>query len=201
MSAPDLSARVTQLEAQLAALSVERSHDRQTLERLRRALDFDGATRAHSRLYFEAQLALVLHQARRDSYRGQAGSLTLGLVDVDCFKQINDSFGHQVGDAVLREVVSICRQVLRRQTDTVARYGGDEFALLLPQTTPPAAAAMAEHIRKEVAATAIERATLSVSIGLAAFPVHAQTAKALLDAADRALYRAKRTRNAVACAD
>ena len=201
MSVPDLSARVTQLEAQLAALSVERSHDRQTLERLRRALDFDGATRAHSRLYFEAQLALVLHQARRDSYRGQAGSLTLGLVDVDCFKQINDSFGHQVGDAVLREVVSICQQILRRQTDTVARYGGDEFALLMPQTTPPAAAAMAEHIRAEVAATTIDRATLSVAIGLAAFPTQAQTAKALLDAADRALYRAKRTRNAVACAD
>ena len=133
MSAPDLSARVTQLEAQLAALSVERSHDRQTLERLRRALDFDGATRAHSRLYIEAQLAQAMHQARRDTYRGQAGSLTLGL--------------------------------------------------------------------KEVAATASERATISVSIGLAAFPTHAQTAKALLDAAGRALYRAKRTRNCVACAD
>ena len=201
MNAPDLSSRVTQLEAQLAELSVERSHDRQTLERLRRALDFDAATGAHSRLSFDAQLIQALHRARRDTHRGQAGALTLALLDVDRFKDINDSFGYQLGDAALREVVSICRHILRRQTDVVARYGGDEFALLLPHTPLAAAALLAEQIRRETAATPLGSAALSVSIGLATFPMHAQTAKALIDAADRAPNRAKQTRNAVACAE
>lgn len=201
MDAPDLSARISQLETQLAELAVERGHDRQALERLRQALDFDAVTGAHSRLYFDSQLAQALQRLRRDAHDGRSSSVVLALVDVDHLKRINDSVGHLAGDRALREVATICGQVLRRQTDIVARYGGDEFALLLPQTTLPTATQLAEKIRADVSTVQVKGVALGVSIGLAASPTHGLTARALLDAADRALYRAKQTRNAVARAD
>ena len=203
MDAPDLSARISQLETQLAELAVERGHDRQALERLRQALDFDAVTGAHSRLYFDSQLAQALQRLRRDAHDGRPTSVAvaLALVDVDHLKRINDGVGHLAGDRSLREVATICGQVLRRQTDIVARYGGDEFALLLPQTTLATAAQLAEKIRADVATVQVKGVALSVSIGLAAAPTHGLTARALLDVADRALYRAKQTRNAVARAD
>lgn len=101
---------------------------------MRRALEFDGGTGAWSRLYLEGRLVLGLHQARRDGnrgsdgVRGSGGVLTLGLLAVAGFAELWDSFGGQAGEAARREVVAICRGVLRRQSDVVARYGGDVCA-------------------------------------------------------------------------
>lgn len=209
MHASDLSSRVAVLEARIAELVGERARDGQVLERVRRALDFDAGTGARSRLYLEGRLLLGLQQARRDGHRGSDGErergrdgvLTLGLLAVDGFAELRDGFGAQVGEAALAEVVAICRGVLRRQTDVVARYGGDAFALLFPQTRLDSAVGLAERMRCEVALTSVGSAALGVSIGLAAFPSGAQTAGALLAAAERALGRAKQSGNRVACSE
>lgn len=201
MDAPDLSARVTQLESQLATLVTTHAADRQIIDKLRRALDHDSATDAFSRSYFEMALAQELRHFRRDEHDRLGVPLTLAIVDVDHLKQINDSAGHLIGDRVLREVVDVCRQHLQRDTDVVARYGGDEFALLLPRTPIEWSARLADKIRRDVSGCIVEGIRLSVSIGLASCPEHGRTPRDLFAAADRALYRAKQTRNAVACAD
>ena len=201
MDAPDLSTRVADLESRLAALVTTHTADRQVIDKLRRALDHDSATDAYSRGYFDTALAHELRHFRRDDHDRLAVSLTLAIVDVDHFKQINDSAGHLTGDRALREVVDICRAHLQRDTDVVARYGGDEFALLLPQTPIESAARLADKIRRDVSGCIVEGIHLSVSIGLASCPEHGRTPRDLFAAADRALYRAKQTRNAVACAD
>lgn len=200
MHVPDLSARIAQLEAQLAELFHARASERQTLDTLRQALDYDAATGAFSRRYFETQLANELRRIRRDGYDRPASPLSFAIVDVDHFKQINDRAGHWAGDQALREVVVICRQHLRRNSDVVSRYGGDEFALLMPSTPIESAAQVAELIRRTVQEFRLKDARLGVSIGIASCPQHGRTAKALFQAADSALYRAKQTRNTVVCA-
>ncbi len=201
MTVPELSARVTQLETRLAELATERTTDRKMLEKLRKALDLDGATGAFSRIYFETQLGSELRRWRRDHHDRLAVPLSIGLVDLDHLKRINDGNGHLAGDRALKEIVTICRLHLRRDTDVVARYGGDEFALLFPQTPIESAAHLAEQIRRDVSAAQVKGQPISVSIGLSTCPTHGRSARALLDAADRALYRAKQSRNTVACAE
>ncbi|MBS0267254.1 MAG: GGDEF domain-containing protein, partial [Planctomycetes bacterium] len=132
--------------------------------------------------------------------RAQAGALplTLLLVDVDHFKQINDQLGHAPGDQCLCAVAQVLRAAVRA-TDVVARYGGDEFALLLPGATLPTAGRIAERIRMTLAGhqiSALAPARLTVSIGLAAVPRKGDGA-VLFEQADRALYAAKQAgRNA-----
>ena len=201
MEAPDLSTRVADLESRLAALVTTHTADRQIIDKLRRALDYDSATDAYSRSYFETALAHELRHFRRDDHDRLAVPLTLAIVDVDHFKQINDSAGHLTGDRALREVVDICRAHLQRDTDVVARYGGDEFALLLPQTPIDSATPLLQKIRRDVSACIVDGIRLSVSIGAATCPHHGRTPRDLFAAADRALYRAKQTRDTVACAE
>lgn len=201
MDAPDLSTRVADLESRLASLVTTHDADRQIIDKLRRALDRDSATDAYSRGYFETALAHELRHFRRDEHDRLAVPLTLAIVDVDHFKQINDMAGHMNGDRALREVVDICRSHLQRDTDVVARYGGDEFALLMPQTPIDSATPLLQKIRRDVAGCVIDGIRLSVSIGAATCPQHGRTPRDLFAAADRALYRAKQTRDTVACAE
>lgn len=117
------------------------------------------------------------------------------LLDIDRFKAVNDTWGHPAGDEVLRAVAARIRDLVR-PTDKAARYGGEEFAVLLPETGAEAALAIAERLRAGVAACAIAVApgqtlTLTASVGVAAFPEHADAALALIEVADRALYAAK----------
>jgi diguanylate cyclase (GGDEF)-like protein len=138
--------------------------------------------------------------------------VALVLLDLDHFKQVNDTYGHVSGDAALRWVSSIVTQCVR-DTDRAARYGGDELAVLLPETDQVGACVLAERIRARVAATGLEvppdatRPTgtipLTLSIGVASLPGSlAATPSEFIARADAALYQAKRGgRNQVICGD
>jgi diguanylate cyclase (GGDEF)-like protein len=122
--------------------------------------------------------------------------LSVALVDIDRFKEINDTHGHSVGDRVIEEVSTILAQSAR-STDLVARYGGDEFAIAAPETNASDAYQFAERIRLRVASMDVKAGgevcvKVRVSIGLSSAPDDEyRNAMQMIDAADRALYRAK----------
>jgi diguanylate cyclase (GGDEF)-like protein len=113
------------------------------------------------------------------------------MADVDHFKQYNDANGHPAGDAVLKEVAEILRKSARA-SDCVARYGGEEFCLILPVTRAAEAVQLAERIRSRVARTDFPGGTITLSVGVASVPEDGQTSEAAIEAADEALYQAKR---------
>ncbi len=121
--------------------------------------------------------------------------LAIAMLDVDHFKLVNDQYGHEIGDAVLREMSARLKTSVR-DTDVVARYGGEEFVVLLPSTQLAGALIVAERIRKTINArrfeTARARLEVTASVGIALYPSRGVTSKdQLLRAADTALYRAK----------
>jgi diguanylate cyclase (GGDEF)-like protein len=160
----------------------------------------DGLTELANRREFEESLANEISRAERFG-----GTLALILADLDNFKQVNDRFGHQAGDEVLRAFADILRETVR-DIDVAARYGGEEFAVLLPQTDIAGAEALAERLREAVETRPMATAqdtpvTVTSSFGVASFP-EAGTALGLFAAADDALYRAKRAgKNCVVCAE
>ena len=113
---------------------------------------------------------------------------------MDKFKNINDTYGHIVGDAVLKGIAGILSASLR-SIDMCARFGGEEFCLMLPETTKEQAFAVSQRIRLKVQEARIkafnENLTCTISIGLASYPDDAGQINALIDKADKALYRAK----------
>ena len=119
----------------------------------------------------------------------------LVMIDLDAFKAVNDTMGHQAGDRLLREIASAI-QGTSRETDSVFRYGGDEFAVLLPRSDAAGLAAAAERVRAAVAAVGaqwtVSGGTVSASIGTASYPIDGANAEAVLLAADRACFVAKR---------
>jgi len=124
------------------------------------------------------------------------------MVDVDHFKHFNDEFGHQEGDDVLKLVVSQIRQAVRAE-DYVCRYGGEEFAVILPEASAEVAVERAEQLRQPVESVTRGRegGAATASIGVAVFPEHGTAAAELIAQADAALYTAKRAgRNRVALA-
>jgi diguanylate cyclase (GGDEF)-like protein len=120
------------------------------------------------------------------------------MADVDYFKAYNDDYGHPAGDEILKRMGAILREATRTM-DYVARYGGEEFAVLLPETTIGGAMEVAERIRAKVESTSFPNRQITLSIGVAEFPRHADSSKGVMKAADVALYHAKRGgRNQVA---
>jgi len=113
------------------------------------------------------------------------------MTDVDFFKKYNDEFGHPAGDVVLKQVAQILKEATRN-VDCVARYGGEEFSALLPETSAEGAMAVAERMRANVAAAQFAGREVTVSIGVAEFPVDANTGAKIIAVADKALYEAKR---------
>lgn len=151
----------------------------------------DMLTGLHNRRYAEQALEQQIAQAQR-----QQQPLAVLLLDIDCFKRINDAYGHPCGDQVLRDF-SACLNSSRRAGDLLARWGGEEFIILLPATDATGAHTLAERIRSRVAnhcriQQQPNSQLVTVSIGLhAPAALDSATAQSMLAAADRALYRAK----------
>ena len=143
------------------------------------------------------QLDREMQMARR-----QHQPLSLIMLDLDRFKQLNDSVGHDAGDAALQKLADCFNQELRA-VDSAARFGGDEFALILPQAYADGALIVAERLRARIAEIQIPGfGALSASLGIATFPSQGSSRTELVIAADRALYDAKRTgRNRVCVFD
>ncbi len=147
----------------------------------------DPLTGLRNRRFLDRTLAYELVRRRR-----YERPLTLMLLDLDHFKRVNDTRGHDVGDDVLRAVGDTLRQILRR-ADLAARYGGEEFAVVFPETPAEGAVVVAERVRRTVQGLDVQGLTITTSIGLASVEgVWEGDPAALLRAADQALYRAKR---------
>ncbi len=151
----------------------------------------DGLTGLYNYRYFSTTLQDQYNQARRYSY-----PLSLIMIDIDYFKAVNDTYGHQFGDTVLIQLASILANHIR-DTDIVARYGGEEFVIILPHTDLDDAYRLAEKLRKLASShvfTVKDKAlSITISLGLSAYPDDKKTIKAesLVNYADKALYQAK----------
>lgn len=152
---------------------------------------FDPLTGLYNRTHFFTELEREIRLSQR------AGrTFALLMIDVDGLKPVNDAYGHHYGDQLLTGVTNVIRATVRA-TDTPARYGGDEFVVLLPETDAPGAYVVAEKLRHDIAAFSIQvsdrTVRTSVSLGLVSYPEDGTTADSLMAAADAALYEAKRS--------
>jgi len=150
----------------------------------------DDVTEVYNARYL---LQATEHEIRRADRSGK--ELSVLFLDLDRFKRVNDQFGHLVGSNTLRHLSKVLLECIR-QVDTLARYGGDEFTILLVDTGHDDALAVSERIRRTVAETLFEAADgapirLTISIGVATFPDHSDSREGMLDLADKAMYRAK----------
>lgn len=166
-----------------AALALENAF---LLDRLRRSAATDGLTGIANRRSFDSTLQRHLGRAM-----SALDPVSLVLLDIDHFKRLNDEYGHQAGDDVLRQVAAVLVEHAR-VVDVPARYGGEEFAVILPDCGEAEAAAAAERLRAAVEA-APTSVPVTVSAGVATFPSHGADVAALIRAADDALYSAKRS--------
>ena len=149
----------------------------------------DVLTGALTRKYMDAALNKKIESARQNH-----GNFSVIMADLDYFKHVNDTFGHTIGDEVLRDVTKIISGKLGKE-DVLARYGGEEFLIMLDGMDAASAEGFAETLRKAVFDAKIlgDRRDVTASFGAATYPAHAATAKSLVDRADRALYIAKQT--------
>ena len=170
-----------------ALIGVQRSHVDRLIRRLTDAARTDSLTSLLNRRGFEELFETELERARRS---GRPLSVIVG--DLDAFKAVNDRFGHAAGDRALERLSEIL-QTAKRRIDTAARIGGEEFAVIAPDTDHHAAYILAERIRREVRdAFKPEPFPLTISLGIATFPRHGGTAETLIGGADEALYAAKK---------
>ena len=178
-------------QVRFALLNAERNAQAQSL------IYIDDLTKLYNSRYLNVVLDRELKRSER--YRNFFSVL---FMDVDFFKRVNDAYGHLVGSRVLVEVGGVLRSCVR-ETDTVVRYGGDEFVVLLVETNAEDALLVAERMRSMIEGKSFGQdfalsIRLTISIGIAAFPEHASTKQHLLSMADQAMYRGKdSTRNVV----
>ncbi|MDD2741166.1 MAG: diguanylate cyclase [Rhodocyclaceae bacterium] len=190
--------RIIQMRTSLVVLARELDTANQELKRLSAS---DGLTGIANRRFFDDYLSREWRRARRDN-----ASIALLMCDVDNFKAYNDTYGHQAGDDCLRQIAQTLTHMMERASDVVTRYGGEEFAIILPDTPMEGAAVVSEKIRLAIEALSLPhagspQAFISISVGVAAMtPTPQSLLQTLIQSADRALYRAKsKGRNQVCC--
>ena len=181
-----------EMNRELEAKIHERTHElAEANTRLAQLAVTDGLTGLYNHRHFHERLALEVERSERSGL-----ALSLLMLDVDHFKQFNDTHGHPAGDEVLRQLARVLADT-RRANDVVARYGGEEFAVILVDTPKFTAAKVAERVRERINAhdftdAAQKAGPITVSFGAATFPEDGSDAEALVRAADTALYAAKR---------
>jgi diguanylate cyclase (GGDEF)-like protein len=146
----------------------------------------DNLTGVFNRNYFDNTFNKELHRAGRYNQ-----PFSVVMLDLDDFKLVNDTYGHPVGDSVLKEFTFLLKNLLREE-DIAARYGGEEFVVMLPQTDVAGSKIFAERLLEEtVAHTFPENISLSFSAGVATYPIHGDSKKDLIEIADKSLYASK----------
>jgi len=148
----------------------------------------DGLTGLYNHRHFQEQLEVEVKRAQRYDL-----NLSLIMIDLDHFKEFNDTYGHLEGDTLLRKIAQILKSCLR-ETDFVARYGGEEFGVILPETNKEGASIASERVRRSISEHTFGEvgAKMTVSLGVASYPDDACFRADLIKKADEALYRAKR---------
>ena len=170
------------------ALSIDNAR---LFERVQELSNYDELTKLPVRRYFNEKFAEEIYRSKRFGL-----SLSLIIMDIDWFKQINDNHGHQIGDWALKAVSKIIRSCLR-QTDVPCRFGGDEMVIMLPRTNSEESKVIARRLKERIHAitlpdrNSLEPIHLSISQGISTFPGDGTTAQELLDKADKALYVVK----------
>jgi len=170
--------------ADISANAIQNAH---YFERVRQMAYVDGLTGMFNRRYFEIRIVEELERAQR-----YHGSMAVIMLDIDKFKALNDEFGHLLGDEVLRQVATVFSSQLRK-ADTACRYGGEEFAIIVPETTGEHALAVAEKLRQVIANWHFPGVSRNVTVtgGVASYPQNGTTRDDLVRAADEALYAGK----------
>lgn len=157
----------------------------------------DSLTGLYVRRYFHERLEEELQRSRKYGFE-----VAFIMIDIDDFKKCNDTYGHMVGDVVIKDIARIIRESVR-DIDVVSRYGGEEFAIALPETGRESARQVAERLRKKVERTVFaaydEKLELTVSLGIAVYPQDASSTTDILERADQALYTAKKSGKNVVC--
>ncbi|WP_097459803.1 sensor domain-containing diguanylate cyclase [Mangrovitalea sediminis] len=182
----------SEANSQLESKVRERTFELEQVNRKLRELSaLDGLTQVKNRLWFDEAIANEWRRSCRD-----VAEMSLMILDVDHFKQINDTYGHQCGDACLQHLAALVSELARRAGDDVARYGGEEFVIMLPQTSLQGAAELAEMIRYAVSRQPLawdgKDISMTLSIGVAGcVPAPGHSFEGLIRKADEALYAAK----------
>ncbi len=157
----------------------------------------DGLTEVYLRRYLMLRLEEEVDRAQRLDL-----TFSIAMIDIDHFKQCNDTYGHMVGDAVLRIIAERLKDSVR-EVDMISRYGGEEFCVILPETEKKLAVTVAERLRSSVESKNVkvfdENLKITISLGVATFPEDGDTIETLIDKADTALYKAKRKGRNLVC--
>ena len=183
----DRDVQLLSIVARAAALALENAELHKRTEELTL---IDELTETYNYRYFVQKLQEEKKRALRYDL-----PLSIIMVDIDWFKKLNDSYGHEVGNAVLKELSRVIKSCVR-DVDIFARYGGEEFVIILPQTPEAEATQIGRRIREQVESTIIDtgssgKVKITVSVGVSAFPENGKSQEELVSVADQALYRAK----------
>ncbi len=178
--------RTLETISNIAAISIQNAMRYEMLEKLATT---DGLTGLHNHRRFQEMLEEEVEEAKR-----YERTLSLMLVDIDHFKRVNDTYGHPMGDQVLKRVARVLNE-FARTTDRVCRYGGEEFAVIMPQTDRNGGRLLAERFRTEVKEQRFQAGenqfAVTFSVGVCTYPDQARHKQELIDKADQALYHAK----------